>query len=153
LGRWVGSDFKVWNLAVTPDGRRVVVVGENTDIRVFEIESGRELRRFHRHKGAIFALAVMPDGRHALAAGPLFVTPERWKAGPDVDLHLWDLKTGEEVRRFSGHRDGIWSVAISPDGRRAASASMDGTVLAWDVETGTELRRFAGYQRLWTALG
>jgi WD40 repeat protein len=29
-----------------------------------------------------------------------------------------------------------------PDGRRALSASFDGTVRLWNVETGAELRRF-----------
>jgi WD40 repeat protein len=154
LRRWNGSDFKIYSLAVTPDGKRVVVAGEHTDIRVFEIETGRELRRFHHHAGAIFALAVTPDGRHALAGGPIPMTPNGWKAGSDRDLHLWDLDTGEEVRHFSGHRDGIWSVAISPDGHQAVSGAMDGTVLVWDMKTGAQVRCLDGHPGFWvTAVG
>ena len=144
---WVGSDFKIFRLVVTPDGARVVVVGENTDVRVYEIESGRMLCRFNRQTGAIFALAVTPDGRHALTGGPLtMVSQEGWQSGPDLDLHLWDLATGAEVRRISGHRGGIWSVAISPDGRHAVSGSMDGTVRIWNLHSGAEIRRIEAHK-------
>jgi WD40 repeat protein len=48
-----------------------------------------------------------------------------------------------EVRRFEGHTNWVISVALSPDGRRALSASHDRTVRLWNVETGEELRRMA----------
>jgi eukaryotic-like serine/threonine-protein kinase len=147
LRHWVGSDFKVFRLAVSPDGAKVVVAGENSDVRLYEIESGRALGRFNRQDGAIFALAVTPDGRHALTGGPLIMTPPiGWLTGPDVDLHLWDLDTGAELRNFSGHQGGIWSVAISPDGRRAVSGSIDGTVRCWDLDTGAELHRIEAHK-------
>jgi WD40 repeat protein/serine/threonine protein kinase len=152
LRRWVGPGYYIYSGAVTRDGKRLIVAGEHTDIRVYEIESGRELRRFNRHKGAIFALAVTPDGRHALTGGPFFFLTEGPRPGPDRDLHLWNINTGEEVRRLSGHKDGVWSIAISPDGRRAASASTDGTVRVWNLDTGAEVRRFDGHVGFWVTV-
>ena len=145
LRRWVGSDDRIYGLAATPDGTRVVVAGADSNLRVWDIASGRELWRLKGHGGAIFALAVTPDGRHALGGGG-FVWDGGWKSGPDLDLHLWDVESGREVaRNFSGHRGGIWSVAVSLDGRRAASASMDGTARVWDIDTGREVQRFDGH--------
>lgn len=39
-------------------------------------------------------------------------------------------------RELTGHEDRVWSVAVSPDGKWAASGSFDNTVKIWDLETG-----------------
>jgi WD40 repeat protein len=40
----------------------------------------------------------------------------------------------------------VTSVAVSPDGRHAFSASDDGTVAVWDLDTGEFVRTLAGHQ-------
>jgi len=50
---------------------------------------------------------------------------------------LWSLTTGEEVKRYRGHKRHITSLAFTPDGRTLASASADGTTLLWQVPTPT----------------
>jgi WD40 repeat protein len=50
---------------------------------------------------------------------------------------------GGGPRRFEGHVEPVISVAFSPDGRRALSASKDSTICCWDVDSGSELRRFS----------
>jgi WD40 repeat protein len=61
-----------------------------------------------------------------------------------------------EVRRFTGHSDGVLTVAVSPDGRRALSGSWQGEtdtfVRLWDVATANELRRLEGHTRGITAV-
>ncbi len=60
-------------------------------------------------------------------------------------MRLWDLATGKLLRTFEGHREGVLSVAISPDGRRALSGSYDKTLRLWDLATGKLLRTFEGH--------
>jgi WD40 repeat protein len=40
---------------------------------------------------------------------------------------------------------GTSAVAISPDGRRFASASRDGLISVWDIATGREVKQFSGH--------
>ena len=47
------------------------------------------------------------------------------------------------MRSFAGHTGPIKAVAITPDGRRAVSASSDRTLRVWDFETGMELLSFS----------
>src|SRR5215469_8450772 len=40
---------------------------------------------------------------------------------------------------YTGHGGQVWGVSWSPDGKRIASASADGTVQVWDANTGRTL--------------
>jgi WD40 repeat protein len=47
---------------------------------------------------------------------------------------LWDLKGNPIGKPFKGHKDGINSVAFSPDEKYIVSGSDDNTVLLWDLK-------------------
>jgi WD40 repeat protein len=49
---------------------------------------------------------------------------------------IWETQTGKELLTLNGHRLGVYSVDISADGKRIASASNDQVVQVWDVQTG-----------------
>jgi WD40 repeat protein len=51
----------------------------------------------------------------------------------DTTVKLWDAETGQELRTLAGHTGVVYRAVFSPDGKRLASASGDGTVKIWDV--------------------
>ena len=53
---------------------------------------------------------------------------------------MWDLDTGQSLRTLEGHSARVNTVAVTPDGRRAISASGDRTLRVWDLETGKTVR-------------
>jgi WD40 repeat protein/serine/threonine protein kinase len=91
--------------------------------------------------GWVEAAAYSPDGKLIASAGE---GNPYWKSqGPDSikpgEVILWDALTGERLRTLSGFQHLVWGIAFSPDGKRLATASLDGKVRVWDVAAGKEL--------------
>lgn len=49
------------------------------------------------------------------------------------------------IRTLEGHSASVYGVALSADGRRAVSASLDRTLKVWDLERGRELFALEGH--------
>ena len=127
---FVGHTAAVTAVAVSPDGRLAVSAAEN--VRVWELATGKELRKLEGHTHAVRTLAFTPDGREILSAGS------------DMSARIWDSATGKQLQCFPN-----WvqhCAAFSVDGRRMVSGNAyDGMVRLFDLEVGRELRRFKGH--------
>jgi WD40 repeat protein len=99
-------------------------------LKVWDVETGRELRTLRGHTGLVTGVALSVDGQSAISASS------------DQTLKLWDVETGHELRTFRGHSDLVHGVALRRDGRRAVSVSGDMTLKLWDVETGEAIATF-----------
>jgi WD40 repeat protein len=126
------------SLAFSPDGRTALSASWNDPIILWDVETGAIIRRYDALRERNYALAYSPDGQTFLMAASI-------PYEPPADLVLRDVATGEEIRRFGKEELSplgyIYSVAFSPDGQQAVSASFDGTAILWDATTGNVVRR------------
>ncbi|WBP91037.1 WD40 repeat domain-containing protein [Kitasatospora cathayae] len=128
-----GHTAAVTCLALSRDGRLLLSGSEDHTLRLWELETGTQLRHWTAHEDGVQCAALSPDGRLAVSGGV-------W--GPAI---LWDTGTGTELRRLAGQQQGCLAAVFSPEGRLVATGCGDHTVRCWDPATGQELRRLTGH--------
>jgi WD40 repeat protein len=116
-----GLPNRVWGLAFSPDGTRLVVPVGGDFVKVYDAATGEESLTLFGHSGRVSAVAFSPDGAR-LATG-----------GKDPPK-LWDPATGQELITLPGHTGSVEGLAFSPDGSRLASASRDGTTRVYTLD-------------------
>ena len=57
-----------------------------------------------------------------------------YRSSFDGTARLWDSVTGECLSTFRDHKDNVYALAFSPDGRHVASAGGDGSLHIYDVQ-------------------
>ena len=132
-------------VAVATDGRQVTLGygDKQSDPAVFhfwEIDSKKTPRALH-HRGSaplagapgVGAMAASADGARLFAA-----------AGPPIGV--WEFSAANKrldlLGTYEKHLRAVRAVAVSPDGRRAASGDEGGAVHVWEVATRETVRAF-----------
>ena len=144
----------VRGLAFSADGRQLASAAGGVgpggtflpgEVKTWDAADGRQLLCIPGNEAAAWHVAFT-----GVAFSPAAVEPRRRLAFADGrTVRVCDPATGKELFRLGEHSSLVDSVAYSPDGRRLASASVDGTLKVWDAGTGVEMLAFHQADGLW----
>jgi WD40 repeat protein len=135
--KFEGHKDALYALALSPDGKTLATGSYDQKIKLWNVETGAEIKTLSGHNGAIFGLSFRPDGK-VLAS-----------ASADRTVKLWDVASGKRLDTFSQPLKEQTAVAFAPDGRTVAAAGVDNRIRVWSVsasaEEGTNPLRFTRF--------
>ncbi|NCS57349.1 MAG: WD40 repeat domain-containing protein, partial [Microcystis aeruginosa G11-04] len=131
--RLEGHYSYVYSVNFSPDGKTLVSGSWDNTIKLWDVETGQEIRTLKGHDNSVYSVNFSPDGK-TLVSG-----------SADNTIKLWNVETGQEIRTLKGHDSSVRSVNFSPDGKTLVSGSGDKTIKLWNVETGQEIRTLKGH--------
>jgi WD40 repeat protein len=124
-------------VAFTRDGSQLLVAEEANNVRVHDVASGKERKRFNvflTGRDRIRALVPLADGRVLVD----------WMGDERGMLSLYEVESGHEVWREAVDTRVESRIAVSPDGHRALVAATDGSLRAWDIDARVIVRTIPG---------
>ena len=128
-----GHTGVVDSVAFSPDGKRLASASGDGTVKVWDAATGQETLTLKGHTDAVDERGVQPR-----------------RPAARLRRSGWDGEgVGRRDRAGDPHPQGahrcVTSVAFSPDGKRLASAGVDGTVKVWDAATGQEILTLKGH--------
>ena len=97
----LGHLSDIMDIGVTPDGRRIATSAWDGTARVWDRETGREIRAFTVGDPMVFGVAISPDGETVYTSAP-------------SGLSAWSVGDGHQIWHTGGA--GGYDIALSPDG-------------------------------------
>ncbi|ETO13216.1 WD-repeat protein [Reticulomyxa filosa] len=153
-----GHEHGVWCVDILPlqsnhhDDKHIGVIGGNgytlcsgacdKTIRIWDIETAKELIIFKGHGDTVRSVKYSPCGTNTILSG-----------SDDSSVRMWDIRSKKEIHVFKGHTDTTWSVGYSPfvrsgknsdDTNIIYSGSSDNTIRFWDTRTNKKLHMIKG---------
>jgi WD40 repeat protein len=116
-----GHEGVVTALAFSPDGDRLISVGEDGRALVWDVKTRKVVHRSVQKDEKLYAVAWRPDGAQFATAGESGV------------VRVWEVGGDKPVAEHKGHMGPVAALAYSPDGKVLASGGYMRTIRFWSV--------------------
>jgi len=119
-----GHTADVTDLLLLKDGQTLVTSSADETIRLWNLQTGAEIRQLKGHSSVVNALTRTTDQTTLISAGA------------DRRLNFWSLPDGELIHQVeAAHLSPINSLAVSHNGQWLASADSGGVIKLWNLNT------------------
>lgn len=128
--------------AISADGK-LAAFNRGNDIDLYDVEAQKVVGTLSGHTSWLKAMAFSPDDK-LLVSG-----------GPDSVLRVWNVAERRLVHALAGQGRGIAAVAISPNGRIAATCGSSGHtagrpdpirhIVLWDLKEDVQVDSYSGH--------
>jgi WD40 repeat protein len=130
---------KANDIALSADGKFLVAGSTDKTFMIWEVASGKVVFNSPPQAAAVTTVALNGDGTSVAVAS-------------ETEVAIWDLRSGQKVRSFLGHRREIRRLLFTAGGHELVSASADGTTRVWRVETLPEIIAWSKEHRFFPGL-
>lgn len=133
-----GHTAPIMSLAFSPDGQTLASGGSENDgnIYVWNVDSGRRIRRNRIQNGRVTAIAIAAEGGLIISSSDVAgVSLWEWQNRNRKTNKLWVL----------GHQNNILSLAVTPDSQVLISGGLDG-IFVWDLRTMKPIYRLVRFE-------
>ncbi|QRV89951.1 striatin-like protein [Ceratobasidium sp. AG-Ba] len=113
---------------IKSDLKKVAVAYANCIIKVFDIETGKELTRLDASETYDGTSATQVNAIVSHPTMPLLIT-----AHEDKYIRIFDITTGECQHSMLAHLDTVTTLSIDATGFSLVSGSHDGSIRFWDI--------------------
>lgn len=138
IGFWRIDESTIRDVAVTDNGKGILVGRGNGKVMYFEPETGRRLE-FLGHQEKINSVDISPNGEYALTGGNDYVA------------YLWSTTSGQIIHTFT-HSSRVTKVALDDAGRYVFTADSIEDSKIWNAQTGEPVStlRYIARQKIFT---
>ncbi|OJJ19102.1 hypothetical protein BKI52_20005 [marine bacterium AO1-C] len=114
------------SIVFSPDGQQMVVGYSNGQLKLWEVNSGKLIKRYPKQNAPIQCMAYSPNGDKILLGLEEF-------AGA-INVKLLKARSGKLLNAFNGGSEGINFVGFSPDGNQMIIGNPgDGKLGIWNL--------------------
>ena len=133
---------EVLSMNFSPDGQTLASSSKSDTVRLWDVNTGTLLWTFNddpawRYSAHINSMRFSPDGQTLVSASQAETRRGNHKF---YTMGLWDVASGEPLKRLTVQADAVSTLCWSADGQTLASASQDGTIQLWDIATSEPLK-------------
>ncbi|XP_061341149.1 WD40 repeat-containing protein HOS15-like isoform X2 [Gastrolobium bilobum] len=138
---FAGHQSEVNCIKWDPTGSLLASCSDDSTAKIWSMKQDKFLHDFREHSKEIYTIRWSPTGPGTNNPNQKLVLAS---ASFDSTVKLWDVELGKLIYSLNGHRDGVYSVAFSPNGEYLASGSPDKSINIWSLKDGKIVKTYTG---------